>query len=79
MDTSSIESSLKCISRASLRTANYLDGCKVTTFVELDLLPGKSLENDLSKTIGQAESPVVSREDLMKKSFGKGADHNADA
>ena len=79
LDTENIESSLKCISRATLRTANYLDGCQIEPIDEVNILANKSLENDLHKTLGQAISPIVSREDAIKNSFSKGADENADA
>ena len=79
MKTDNIESSLRCISRATLRTANYLDGCQIEPIDEVNILANKSLENDLHKTLGQAISPIVSREDAIKNSFSKGADENADA
>ena len=79
MDTDSIESSLKCISRATLRTANYLDGHQIAPFDEINLLAGKSLENDLKNTFGQAKPPVVSREDSITKSHRKGENQNANA
>lgn len=79
MDTSNIESSLKCISRANLRTANYLDGHQIAPFDEINLLAGKSLENDLKNTFGQAKSPVVSREDSINKTHRKGENQNANA
>ena len=79
LDTSNIESSLKCISRATLRTANYLDGHQIAPFDEINLLAGKSLENDLKNTFGQAKPPVVSREDSITKSHRKGENQNADA
>ena len=74
MDTDSIEKSLKCISRATLRTANYLDGCQIPPFDEVNILANKSLENDLHETLGQAASTIVSREDVMNKSFSKGVE-----
>ena len=79
MDTDRIESSLGCISRAAVRTANYLDGHQIAPFDDINLLAGKSLENDLQKTFGQAESPIVSREESIQKSFRKGEAENADA
>lgn len=79
MDTNRIERSLGCISRAAVRTANYLDGHQIAPFDDINLLAGKSLENDLHKTLGQVESPVISREESIKKTFRKGAENNADA
>lgn len=79
MKTDNIESSLKCISRATLRTANYLDGCQIAPFDEINLLAGKSLENDLQNTFGQSNSTVVSHEESINKPHRKGESQNADA
>lgn len=53
LDTRNIESSLRHISRASVRTANYLDGHQVAEFDELDILSEKSLENDLRAALNK--------------------------
>ena len=79
LDTSNIESSLKCISRATLRTANYLDGHQIAPFDEINLLAGKSLENDLQNTFGKPNSPVVSHEESINKPQREGESQNADA
>ena len=79
LDTENIESSLRCISRATLRTANYLDGCQIAPFDEINLLAGKSLENDLQNTFGQSNSTVVSHEESINKPHRKGESQNADA
>ena len=70
-DTGKIEDSLRCISRAAVRTANYLDGHQIGSFDELDILAGKSLENDLHKTLGQVEKPVMTRIETIKKALKK--------
>lgn len=71
LDTRKIEDSLKSISRATVRTANYLDGHQVGSFDELDILAGKSLENDLCKTLGQVEKPGMTRIETIKKVLKK--------
>lgn len=70
-DKGKIEDSLRCISRAAVRTANYLDGHQVGSLDELDILAGKSLENDLRKTLGQAKRPVMTRAKTIKKALKK--------
>ena len=69
VDTKSIESSLTSISRATVRTANYLDGRQVANFDELNILAGTSLKNDLQSVYGQPEGVVLSREDTIKEAL----------
>ena len=70
-DIGEIEDALKCISRAVVRTANYLDGRQIASFDKLDILAGKTLENDLHKTSGQPEKPVMTRIETIKKALKK--------
>lgn len=67
LDTRNIESSLRHISRASVRTANYLDGHQVTEFDELDILSGKSLENDLRAALSEDSMKIFNREETIEK------------
>lgn len=68
MDTSTIESDVDCIARASVRVANYLDGHQIAKFDKLDLLAGRSLQNDITTAIqAKAEEPIVDREASIKK------------
>ena len=67
VDKREIEQSLKSISRASVRTANYLDGCQVAEFDELSILAGKTLRNDLKNAMGKDEDPVMTREETLDK------------
>lgn len=71
IDTDKIEQNLGCISRAVLRTANYLDGRQVAPFDSINVTTNKSLEGDLQKTLGQAVSLTVSREEAIKEFLGK--------
>ena len=68
IDTKSIESSLGSIARANIRTANYLDGRQVGAFDELNILPGKSLKNDLLGITGKPPEPSLTREETIKES-----------
>ena len=70
-DIGEIEDALKCISRAVVRNANYLDGRQIASFDKLDILAGKTLENDLHKTSGQPEKPVMTSIEKIKKALKK--------
>lgn len=59
MDLRSIESSLKSTARATVRTANYLDGNQVAEFDEKDILAGKSLRNDMCEVIETGKKVTV--------------------
>lgn len=67
LDTHNIESSLRHISRASVRTANYLDGHQVAEFDELDILSGKSFENDLRAAFNKEPMKTFNREETIEK------------
>lgn len=73
VDKREIEHSLKSISRASVRTANYLDGCQVAEFDNLNILAGQTLRNDLKNAMEKAEDPVMSREETLNEQLQKGA------
>lgn len=65
-DNSQMESDVDKIARASVRMANYLDGCQVAKFDELNILAGKSLRNDLVEAIKTKENiPVLSRSETI--------------
>lgn len=65
LDLRNMENSISSISRATVRAANYLDGCQVAAFDELNILAGKSLENDLRNALGKEEIPIKSREQTI--------------
>lgn len=55
MDNREMESAVNNISRASIRVANYLDGCNVAPFDELNILAKTSLRNDMVEALGARE------------------------
>lgn len=59
MDLRGIETSLKSTARATVRTANYLDGHQVAEFDELNILAGKSLRNDMCEVIETGKKVTV--------------------
>lgn len=67
MDKSAIEQSLRSISKASVRTANYLDGHQVAAFDELNFCANESLKNDLMEALGKGGCKVLSRAETLDK------------
>lgn len=62
IDNRQIESDVDCIARAVVRVANYFDGHQVTKSDELNILAGRSFQNDLASATGAADrTPIVSR------------------
>ena len=74
-DNKNVESSLKTISRAAVRTANYLDGWQVADFDERSIISGKTLRNDLMNAAGKNEEHVMTRDEVLEET-AKGADKN---
>ena len=71
-DNSRLESDIDTIARAGVRIANYLDGCQVAKFDELNILAGKSLRNDLAEVVRTGKKvPVLSRIDTIRNSLFK--------
>jgi hypothetical protein len=67
IDKRDLEESLKAATRAIIRVANYLDGHQVTAIDELDILAGKSLQNDLCTVIPTGEkTPIIERRAILK-------------
>lgn len=57
-----IASDVDKIARANVRIANYLDGCQVTKFDELNILANRSLKNDIVEAIKtKEEMPICDR------------------
>ncbi len=67
LDLRNVEKSMQSISRATVRAANYLDGCQVADYDELNILAGKTLANDIRSVFGKEEIPVMSRTELIEK------------
>lgn len=68
IDNRELESDVDKIARAVVRMANYLDGCQVAKFDELNILAGKSLKNDIVEALkSKEETPVLSRTETIEK------------
>ena len=70
LDTRQMEDSLKSIARASVRTANYLDGRQVASFDELSILAGCSLRSDLLDVLHKEPETVLSRAETIEEALG---------
>ena len=70
LDTRQMEDSLKSIARASVRTANYLDGRQVAPFDELNILAGCSLKTDLLDVLHKEPETVLSRSETIEEALG---------
>lgn len=71
IDSRRMESGVDKIARAVVRVANYLDGCQVAKFDELDILAGKSLRNDMVEALKtKEEAPVLSRTETIHECLG---------
>lgn len=67
IDNRTMESDIDKIARAIVRVANYLDGCQVAKFDELNILAGKSLRNDIVEAFKtKEETPVLSRTETIE-------------
>ncbi len=59
------------IARANVRIANYLDGCQVAKFDELNILAGRSLQNDFVEAISTMQkTPIYDRTETIEKNLG---------
>lgn len=67
IDDGKIVSNLDTIARASLRTANYLDGHTLKKADEADINTGRSLQNDLVKALQNEEVPIKTRTETLKR------------
>lgn len=66
-----MQSDIDKIARAAVRVANYLDGCQVAKFDELNILAGKSLRNDIVEALKTKEkTPVLGRDETIGKCSG---------
>jgi|GEM_PF-432923 len=71
IDNDTMESDIDKIARAVVRVANYLDGCQVAKFDELNILAGKSLRNDIVEALkAKEETSVLGRIETIKKYSG---------
>ena len=67
IDLRELNKNMNVMAKANLRTANYLDGCQVAPFDELNILAHRSLHDDLqSVKEGENESTIMERTEVIK-------------
>ena len=67
IDLRELNKNMNVMAKANLRTANYLDGCQVAPFDELNILAHRSLRDDLqSVKEGENESTIMERTEVIK-------------
>ena len=72
IDGCSMASDIDSIARAAVRMANYLDGCQVAKFDQLNILAGKSLKDDMIEAIARKkESSILSRAETIAECSNK--------
>lgn len=70
MESKSIASDLDRIARANVRIANYLDGCQVIKYDQLDILANRSLKNDLVEAIKtKQETSICDRTETIYECY----------
>lgn len=79
VDATGIERSLESISRASVRTANYLDGCQIFPFDELNILAKHSLKTDLQDIHGIEPDTIPTRAEAIADALKHRKEENSDA
>lgn len=72
MDLNDINSSMQSLAKSNLRTANYLDGCQIAPFDELNIIAGRSLHDDMMDIQKEdVKSNVISRTSLLGQKVPK--------
>lgn len=72
IDMNEINKNISRIAKANLRTANYLDGCQVAPFDDLNILANKSLHDDmLDIQKGNKQSNIQRRDETIVSCFHK--------
>ena len=79
LDARQIEDSLKSMARASVRTANYLDGRQAASFDGLDILAGCSLKTDLLDVLHKEPETVLSRSETIEDALNRNKEENSHA
>lgn len=79
INTEQMESSLKSIARASVRTANYLDGRQIEPFDEVNIRADCSLRNDLIGVLHDERGKIIDRtESIIEAKTREKEDTHAD-
>jgi hypothetical protein len=67
IDLRELNKNVDVMAKANLRTANYLDGCQVAPFDELNILAHRSLHDDLKAVKeGEKATTIMERSEVIK-------------
>ena len=70
-DLQEIEDNIRKLHKATLRLANYFDGCEVVPFDELNLIPGRHSQEELVDALDGKKTAKKSREECIKERLRK--------
>lgn len=70
-DLQEIEDNISKLHNATLRLANYFDGCEVAPFDELNLIPGRHFQEELVDALDGKKTAKKSREECIKERLRK--------
>lgn len=71
-----IENNINKLHKATLRLANYFDGCEVSPFDELNLVPGRHFQEELVDALDGKKTAKQSREKFIKQQLRKNESNN---
>lgn len=71
-----IENNINKLHKATLRLANYFDGCEVAPFDELNLVPGRHFQEELVDALDGKKTAKQSREKFIKQQLRKNESNN---
>lgn len=71
-----IENNINKLHKATLRLANYFDGCEVAPFDELNLVPGRHFQEELVDALDGKKTAKQSREKIIKQRLRKNESNN---
>ena len=66
-DFQNIEEDIRKLHKATLRIANYFDGCEVALFDELNLIRGRHFQEELVDALEGKKTAKKSREECIKQ------------
>lgn len=70
-DFQDIEEDISKLHKATLRIANYFDGCEVAPFDDLNLLPGRHFQEELVDALDGKKTAKKTREDCIRSRLQK--------
>ena len=70
-DFTDIEENIEKLHKSALRLANYFDGCEVSPFADLNLIPGRHFQEELVDALNGKKTAKINRENCIKKRLKK--------